>query len=378
MLSVARLDFDKLDAFCQDNRIPVDDIPVKTLKKAEQPRYPKRSIPKISYKEEDVPSDDEFLFCDLCGDEYEGPCPIHGPMLLVCDQKIRKGGRTDHFIEGADEKSSNWLRFVNCANVEEKQNLVAFQFRKDVYYRTYKPVLEFTELFVWYGDAYGRELGAQIKRKISLSLEVKPKEVTGVECDLCHALFSSPEVMEKHRKRHPHMGPDRRHRCPHCEYSTDDAGNMRRHLAAHDGVKSHKCPECGRAFTHKHNLARHVRTHTGERPFQCDECGKEFTRKSSLLTHERIHSGEQPFLCSECGKGFTNQSSLVFHLRTHTGQRPYRCTQCPYRSAQSSRLKKHVIAQHSKDYPHVCEECGKGFVKPSRMIKHKTKAHKNN
>ncbi|XP_054719301.1 gastrula zinc finger protein XlCGF49.1-like [Uloborus diversus] len=213
----------------------------------------------------------------------------------------------------------------------------------------------------------------------SLNVSLVSGEVTGVECDFCHVLFSSPEVMEKHRKySHSHMGPDRRHRCPHCEYSTDRASHMRRHLAAHDGVKSHKCPECGRAFTQKQDLARHVRTHTGERPFRCGACGKGFTQKGNFLRHERIHSGEQPFLCPECGKGFNRQSSLTDHLRTHTGQRPYRCTQCPYRSARSSDLKEHVIAQHSKDYPHVCEECGKGFVKPGKMSKHKTKAHKNN
>ncbi|XP_054719299.1 histone-lysine N-methyltransferase PRDM9-like [Uloborus diversus] len=443
VLSGARLEFDKLDAFCEGNGIPVDDFPKEIPEEAAQPRYPKRNIPTTSYKEEDIPSEDEFLYCDLCGDEYEGHCPVHGPMLLVCNQKVpkgvpgrakeappflsvgysgirkaglgiwsekslpqgtvfgpykgditrerwktkrsgyawktRKNARTNHFIEGADEKSSNWLRFVNCTNVEEKQNLVAFQFRKDIYYRTNKAVLEFTELCVWYGDACGREFGAQIERKVSLSQEIRPREQpAGVECDLCHSLFSSSAMMEKHRKKHPHIGKDRRHCCPQCEYSTDVATNMKHHLAAHDGVKPHECPVCFRAFTLKHNLVRHVLTHIGIRPFRCGACGKGFTHKGNLRSHERIHSGEQPFLCPECGMRFRFQNNLTDHLRTHTGQKPYSCSHCPYRSAQSSDLRCHVIAHHSKAYPHVCEECGKGFVRPSHMIKHKTKAHTNN
>ncbi|XP_054719044.1 zinc finger protein 260-like [Uloborus diversus] len=265
--------------------------------------------------------------------------------------EIRKGGRTDHFIEGRNQKFSNWLRYVNCANVEEKQNLVAFQYRKQVYYRTYKPVLEYTELFVWYGDSYGRELVEQFKKKVALCMEDGQRELTGVECAIKNPLSSSPKVMEQNNQQ---MKPDKRHRCSHCAYSTDRADSLRRHLLVHDSVK---------------------KSHNGETPFKCDICGKEFKEGRNLRRHERIHSEDKPHLCSECGKKFHERRSLVRHIQTHTGQRPYKCIHCPYRSSRSTRLREHVIINHTKDYPHVCEECGKGFTRTGEMHKHKIKEH---
>ncbi|GIY72961.1 histone-lysine N-methyltransferase PRDM9 [Caerostris darwini] len=53
-------------------------------------RYPKRNIQPKCYKEEDVPDQDQYLHCDVCNEEYDGVCPVHSPMLLVCDTKVRK------------------------------------------------------------------------------------------------------------------------------------------------------------------------------------------------------------------------------------------------------------------------------------------------
>lgn len=50
-------------------------------------------------------------------------------------------------------------RYVNCARDEEEQNLVAFQYRRQIFYRTCRAVGPGRELLVWYGDEYGEELG---------------------------------------------------------------------------------------------------------------------------------------------------------------------------------------------------------------------------
>ena len=64
-------------------------------------------------------------------------------------------------MDAGDVTISNWMRFVNCARNEEEQNLLAFQYKGDIYYRTIKDVSVGTELFVWYGDEYGKELGIE-------------------------------------------------------------------------------------------------------------------------------------------------------------------------------------------------------------------------
>lgn len=53
-------------------------------------------------------------------------------------------------------------RYVNCARDDEEQNLVAFQYRGQIFYRTCQVIRPGCELLVWYGDEYGAELG--IKR----------------------------------------------------------------------------------------------------------------------------------------------------------------------------------------------------------------------
>lgn len=57
------------------------------------------------------------------------------------------------------ENESNWLRYINCARNEEEQNLVAFQYHGEIYYRSFKKIQPGNELFVWYGDQYAKDLG---------------------------------------------------------------------------------------------------------------------------------------------------------------------------------------------------------------------------
>jgi hypothetical protein len=61
-----------------------------------------------------------------------------------------------------DPSQSNWPRFINCARSEEEQNLVAYQYHGDIFYRVYKEIVPGGELLVWYGDEYGEDLGIPI------------------------------------------------------------------------------------------------------------------------------------------------------------------------------------------------------------------------
>ncbi|XP_033745719.1 LOW QUALITY PROTEIN: probable histone-lysine N-methyltransferase PRDM7 [Pecten maximus] len=42
----------------------------------------------VSYMKIEVPDDDEFLYCEECNKEYEGDCPVHGPLDIVQDTEI--------------------------------------------------------------------------------------------------------------------------------------------------------------------------------------------------------------------------------------------------------------------------------------------------
>ena len=83
-------------------------------------------------------------------------------------------GKPKHFVNAYRMETSNWMRYVNCARSESEQNLVAYQYQGQIYYRTYKDIQPNTELLVWYGPEYGKELGI-IRNK----MEVLPKVVNG-------------------------------------------------------------------------------------------------------------------------------------------------------------------------------------------------------
>ena len=54
------------------------------------------------------------------------------------------------------------MRFINCARNEEEQNMVAFQYCGHIYYRSFKHIYPGSELLVWYGEEYARELGIPV------------------------------------------------------------------------------------------------------------------------------------------------------------------------------------------------------------------------
>ncbi|XP_043206693.1 histone-lysine N-methyltransferase PRDM9-like isoform X2 [Amphibalanus amphitrite] len=432
----------------------------------------KRRRNMVNYREEEDLDDDDYIFCDECDREWEGDCPVHGPLQVVPDTKvpfdtgdperdiktrpeflnpgrskipgantgiwtekdlparlrfgpyegivtadrrqatdsgysweIKKSRRVHHYVNAGDSSSSNWLRLVNCARFEQEQNLIAFQYKGQMYYRTYKPIVKGSELLVYYGDAYARELNINVQTFRKAPATAPPPAaaiVSGgstVRCVHCDYACLGQERLDRHVKTwHGHIGRNGRYKCEWCEYSTNDVCKMSRHRLTHTGERPHRCDECGRTFTLLISLTAHRRIHTGQRPFVCDACGKAFTQNGALTRHRRIHTGEKVRQCEQCGAVFNILSNytrhmrshsgvkphrcqvcsarfvirqhLTTHMRTHTGERPYGCSFCPARFAVQSVMRKHVTIRHTHDYRHRCERCGKGFVAPGELRKH--------
>ncbi|XP_068384900.1 histone-lysine N-methyltransferase PRDM7 [Eschrichtius robustus] len=72
---------------------------------------------------------------------------------------ITKGRNCYEYVDGKDKSWANWMRYVNCARDDEEQNLVAFQYHRQIFYRTCQVVRPGCELLVWYGEEYSQELG---------------------------------------------------------------------------------------------------------------------------------------------------------------------------------------------------------------------------
>ncbi|XP_036907187.1 histone-lysine N-methyltransferase PRDM9-like [Sturnira hondurensis] len=92
---------------------------------------------------------------------------------------IARGKNCYEYVDGKDKSWANWMRYVNCARDDEEQNLVAFQYHGQIFYRTCRLIRPGCELLVWCGDEYGQELGSKWgskwKRELAAGRENKPQ-----------------------------------------------------------------------------------------------------------------------------------------------------------------------------------------------------------
>ena len=54
--------------------------------------------------------------------------------------QIVKDGKVLYYVNGADIQQGNWMRYANCSRTEDEQNLIAYQYRGEIYYRAYKDI----------------------------------------------------------------------------------------------------------------------------------------------------------------------------------------------------------------------------------------------
>ncbi|XP_035870305.1 probable histone-lysine N-methyltransferase PRDM7 [Phyllostomus discolor] len=88
---------------------------------------------------------------------------------------ITKGRNCYEYVDGKDRSWANWMRYVNCARDDEEQNLVAFQYHRQIFYRTCRVIGQGCELLVWCGDEYGQELGSKWGSKWKRQLHVRER-----------------------------------------------------------------------------------------------------------------------------------------------------------------------------------------------------------
>lgn len=51
------------------------------------------------------------------------------------------------------------MRFIRCARHRDEQNLYAFQYCGNIYYRAFRNISVGQELLVWYDDKYQQHMG---------------------------------------------------------------------------------------------------------------------------------------------------------------------------------------------------------------------------
>uniref|UniRef100_M3Y652 Histone-lysine N-methyltransferase PRDM9 n=1 Tax=Mustela putorius furo TaxID=9669 RepID=M3Y652_MUSPF len=302
---------------------------------------------------------------------------------------ITKGRNCYEYVDGKDNSWANWMRYVNCARDDEEQNLVAFQYRRQIFYRTCRVIRPGCELLVWYGDEYGQELGIKwgSKWKSELTAEKAEPKPEIHPCPSCTLAFSSQKFLSQHLERnHPsqilprisageHFQPE--DPCPgeqnHQQQQHSDPQNWNDKAKGQDVKESFK-PLLESIRQRKNSRAFPIpcegqtgyegiveeEPSTGQK-LNPEETGKlfmgvgmsriirvkyrgsgqGFDDRSHLSRHQRTHKEEKPSVGKEPRREFIHKSVLVTHQRTHTGEKPY-----------------------------VCRECGRGFTQRSNLITH--------
>lgn len=104
--------------------------------------------------------------------------------------QIYENDKLLHYIDGSDENNSSWMRFICCARHRGEQNLYAFQYNKEIYYRAFATIPAGEELLVWYEDTYPQYMGI-------------PLNITDIGRQLDHSASKGSSKCTKHSSLQP-------------------------------------------------------------------------------------------------------------------------------------------------------------------------------
>ncbi|CAH0602434.1 unnamed protein product [Chrysodeixis includens] len=437
-----------------------------------------RQRPRISYYEPEEPSLDEYIFCDQCSDFVYEYCALHGPLLVIPDDKVPaktnfpsfvpraaltiphvflhlapsiipgaglgvfstltlprgvrfgpyRGQRTQdvdsmycwqiydrnhkpsHVVNAADSNRSNWMRYVNCARHWCEQNLLAYQYQGELYYRTIKTIPRFTELMVFYGSEFANTLHINLSKynsppgyaqKFGVPVAKKPKIDTHKQKIEDTSIIKSNNIkkVDERKKTDLKAKPsklkpptniakknvmktkstnintksstldaqicndtnnnDSNFRCKSCNFIGISDEDVKKHNLSHiNGILS----------LNKNNSNGHI-VNASKKPYKCDTCHKCFNRKPYLDTHICIHTGEKPYKCDICQKCFHQKPNLDTHIHIHTGEKPYKCDICQKCFNQKPNLDRHIRI-HTGEKPYKCDICQKCFNQKPNLDTH--------
>ncbi|CAH1782439.1 unnamed protein product [Owenia fusiformis] len=189
---------------------------------------------------------------------------------------IYKNEKPSHFIDAGDVGQANWMRYVNCARFEGEQNVTAFQYLGQIYYRTFRPIPPNTEVLVWYGESYAEELGIDVLKfrnnttfangvrnvnvekpkykcmTLAEMIRLNMAEVIKIKCPLCSKQFFNEAKMEEHKRKHRITGSDFNPPDPRTQNTTDDTLHTSKTTHGEFDVEGmFKCDKCDKCFTKK-------------------------------------------------------------------------------------------------------------------------------
>ncbi|XP_060702784.1 PR domain zinc finger protein 10 isoform X3 [Hemiscyllium ocellatum] len=334
----------------------------------------------------------------------------------------------DLWFDLSDENLCNWMMFVRQAQNHLEQNLVVYQYGKNLYFTTIKHIEPKQELKVWYAASYADF----VERKIHDISEEERKVLRDQEknwpCYECNRRFTSSEQLQQHLNMHDEkldffsrskcrgrgrgrrrFGPGRRPGRPpkfnRQESTTEQSQQTLQFAMKHhfedadepvangmdqeeDSAIVSEQPENDSSVANntastgpgeelwrnkRIRIKKHIRSFHSEKVYQCTECDKAFCRPDKLRLHMLRHSDRKDFLCSTCGKQFKRKDKLKEHMqRMHN---PEREAKNAGRIHKSKPFKPKIPSTDYESFMFKCRACMMGFRRRGMLVNHLSKRH---
>ncbi|RVE51559.1 hypothetical protein evm_003829 [Chilo suppressalis] len=147
--------------------------------------------------------------------------------------------------------------------------------------------------------AHIRKMHPEIKKRSALSRH----SCDGRRCPHpnCSFVATTPALLNRHRILHGEKIWN--HECNLCEFKTNQASHMHRHLRCHEGVKPYACPHCDFVCSSLENLRKHVLSsgrHPGKYLYKCPSCEYETNTATDLRAH----------LCNAHGSKYNKKAAI--------------------------------------------------------------------
>ncbi|XP_017883833.1 transcriptional activator GLI3-like isoform X2 [Ceratina calcarata] len=121
--------------------------------------------------------------------------------------RVYKNNELFYYIDGYDVQKSNWMRYVNPAYSSESQNLIACQYKMNIYFYTIKSILPNQELLVWYCREFAERLNYPLTGELMLQRIRQQVQQSALPTEIPPAVDVSPLKDSSIYERRSQMTP---------------------------------------------------------------------------------------------------------------------------------------------------------------------------
>ncbi len=206
------------------------------------------------------------------------------------------------------------------------------------------------------------------------------KKLKAFECQNCPAKFITKGKLAEHIKQ-VHENKIR-YKCPICQKTYSQKGNLLIHTRRHTNEQKSKCPHCPFMADSKRDLDRHLRVHFADGKYKCSECTASFGTRGQQRCHLRVVHKKDPgvlepliYKCSKCPREYKYLTSCKRHELTHDMKKDFKCVKCVAKFYTAVDLKEHMAVHVNASNEFVCRICNAYFYQHKLLSYHNKKWH---